>query len=433
MLKKLVIAFCLILVITGFVFSQMQQLEIEIFPEPAAPTPSTSQGNMSTCADFNNIKSLWTASVNFKPVGKEGLEEKRKTTQQQLDTYVKSMEKNSFSGRWVRNFLESEFDNLFLFIGCREKLLQDKNIPEDESINAFKKELNFCYEGVKTLETFKEYDWWMGEMIENRCQRAFQTVRKTSFKKKLSTLNLNTEQYKEFIIKIIDGLFDYKQKIKPSAKPATLGKTKEPLKDVKIKTPKGQWTEHKREGNELFETDILEITAKEEQKIMLADRRYIVLEAEAIMTGWEIYPAIPETLNKDIARLIELLNADDWETRENATNELISIGEPTISAVEKACAHVEPEVRMRANYILKKIKRGNVDEQVRAVLEPYLKTGRYPNGQEWKQLTEQLLSLGEAARIIEVLEIIQGEQAQNTQQWYIMQQFLQMIRPRMRR
>jgi hypothetical protein len=433
MLKKLAVAICLISGLTAFAFSQIQleQIEWEIYPEPATPKSAGSQGVLVTSSEFNNIKSLWSASVNFKPTGKEGLEEKRKSTQQQLDTYIKSMENNSLSGRWVRMFLESEFDNLFSFIGCREKLLLEKNVPDDESIKAFKKELTFCYEGVYTLtNTHTSFDEWICELLENRCQRAFQTVRKMPFNKKISLLNLNTAQYKEFVIKIIDGLFDYKQKIKAGAKPATIGKTKDPLKDIKIKAPKGEWAEHKRKDNEIFETDILEITAKEEQKIMLSDRRYIVLEAESVMTGWEIYPAIPETLNKDIARLIELLNDDDWQTRENATNELISIGEPTIPAVEKACAHAEPEVRMRANYILKKIKRGNIDEQVRAIVDPYLKSSRYPNSNERKQLTEQLVSLGDEARTLEVLEVIMSEQPQNTQQWYIVQQFVNMIRPR---
>jgi hypothetical protein len=70
-------------------------------------------------------------------------------------------------------------------------------------------------------------------------------------------------------------------------------------------------------------------------------------------------------LKPEIENLIKLLGDDDWETREDATKKLISIGRPAVSLVKEALNSSDPEVRMRAEYILKNeqplTERGHVE------------------------------------------------------------------------
>jgi len=59
----------------------------------------------------------------------------------------------------------------------------------------------------------------------------------------------------------------------------------------------------------------------------------------------------PELVDK-INKLISELGDDNWQTREKATEELTNIGEPAITVLKEALKHEDPEVRMRAKFIL---------------------------------------------------------------------------------
>lgn len=73
---------------------------------------------------------------------------------------------------------------------------------------------------------------------------------------------------------------------------------------------------------------------------------------DLIRTVKLVYP-----LKQEIENLIKLLGADDWVTREKATNNLITIGKPAVSLVKEAFNNnPDPEVRMRAKHILERIK-----------------------------------------------------------------------------
>jgi hypothetical protein len=65
---------------------------------------------------------------------------------------------------------------------------------------------------------------------------------------------------------------------------------------------------------------------------------------------------ITPELEKKVAGLIEKLGAESFETREQATEELIKIGEPATSQLKKASENEDAEVRWRAQSILEEIE-----------------------------------------------------------------------------
>lgn len=68
-------------------------------------------------------------------------------------------------------------------------------------------------------------------------------------------------------------------------------------------------------------------------------------------------PADQATLQAKIERLIKNLGADDWKTREEATEELKKIGRPAIPALKKALESDDPEVTWRSRLIIRAIDR----------------------------------------------------------------------------
>jgi len=64
---------------------------------------------------------------------------------------------------------------------------------------------------------------------------------------------------------------------------------------------------------------------------------------------------IPEELTKKIKGLITLLGDDDWETREKAHRELEKIGPPTELLLQEATKNNDPEIKVRATILLRKI------------------------------------------------------------------------------
>jgi len=63
-----------------------------------------------------------------------------------------------------------------------------------------------------------------------------------------------------------------------------------------------------------------------------------------------------EELTESIEQLIRQLGNENFQTRENATKELIKIGKPAILALEKASKSPDPEIRLRAQKVLEQIK-----------------------------------------------------------------------------
>ncbi|MBI2901782.1 MAG: hypothetical protein HYY17_16475 [Planctomycetes bacterium] len=61
-------------------------------------------------------------------------------------------------------------------------------------------------------------------------------------------------------------------------------------------------------------------------------------------------------LKKKIEDLVEKLGAYDWEEREGATAELIKIARPAIPRLEEALRSSDPEVKWRAEHVLKEIR-----------------------------------------------------------------------------
>jgi len=62
---------------------------------------------------------------------------------------------------------------------------------------------------------------------------------------------------------------------------------------------------------------------------------------------------VPDDLQKRIDELINQLGADEWKICKKATKELIKIEAPAIPSLKKALKDPDPEVRMRARFILK--------------------------------------------------------------------------------
>jgi len=68
-------------------------------------------------------------------------------------------------------------------------------------------------------------------------------------------------------------------------------------------------------------------------------------------------PAAPKEAGpEEIAGLIAKLGADDWKTREDATEALVRIGAPAAPALEKAAKSEDPEVKARALAALERIR-----------------------------------------------------------------------------
>lgn len=103
---------------------------------------------------------------------------------------------------------------------------------------------------------------------------------------------------------------------------------------------------------------------------------------------------IPKIQKKNIAQLIQQLGNDDWEMRESAQRELIKIGEPAISFVERALKESDDaEVRLRARDIIISI---NVQRLHRTWKESwYSITAKGPN-QEPRKIGYSSVKLKEA-------------------------------------
>ncbi len=64
----------------------------------------------------------------------------------------------------------------------------------------------------------------------------------------------------------------------------------------------------------------------------------------------------PSRADTEIDRLVEQLGHDEYEMRQAAQKRLVDIGPPAEEAVRKALEHPDPEIRRRADIILKQIK-----------------------------------------------------------------------------
>jgi hypothetical protein len=67
-------------------------------------------------------------------------------------------------------------------------------------------------------------------------------------------------------------------------------------------------------------------------------------------------PTAPVPAEARVAALIARLGADDWQTREQAGNELVAIGQPAVAALEAARKSPDAEVARRAGETIERIK-----------------------------------------------------------------------------
>ena len=381
--------------------SQVGSVRIGIFPQVSTP-----RGQMVISPEFNNIKNLYKSLESFNPKSKDELETRQNNVVAEQDKYLQQLEEKSLSGRWVRDFLKAELDNFFSQLVVSKGFQEEKTLSEEELTATFWKGTDFCFQGFFTLERMQEYDSWLSDRLIRRCRIIFRSVSAVPVKKRLTHLKISRDDYKNKLIKLIDGCYGYEQKARGRINPVVIGKGKDGLADVLVRQPNGQWVPHTtRPNKEWFESDLVEVPSKEDKETVLMDRRLISLEGEAILTGWEIVPRLPESLYKDIAKLIELLGNDDWPTREKATEDLMAIGEPAIPALKEALKSRDPEVKMRANLILKKLDTSEIEKQVRELIESCL-PNRYPT-------VEQLMALGDREQITTIIRKMMEEKAQD--------------------
>ncbi|MBI4834043.1 MAG: HEAT repeat domain-containing protein [Planctomycetes bacterium] len=376
-------------------------------------------GSMVTSPEFYNIKQLWVEIGKLNPdiVTKNKLKE----YQRQLEGYIEDLEKQCLCGRWTKQFLLYEMDYLCSELIRKKDNIETKTLPEEERAITFWKELEFCNEGGVTLLTLKEYDTWLGTLLANRFRRTFKNMAGMSFKKRLEALKITADQYKDKIIKAFDKVAEYQNLSAATFHNVIIGKSKDELKNIMFRSG-NEWVEHNsRKGREFFETDLIEIKSIDDIKVVLTDRRHVILEGGSFVTGWEILPNIPETLGQEIDKLIELLNNDDWETRENATKELIGIGDSVVNPLKESLNSREPEVRMRASMIIKKIEQAKDPLlQIRTVIESYM-------SQHQAIPLKELLQIGDINQIAKVLgpmlsesqnEMISEEEAMSVELLY---------------
>ncbi|MBI4835396.1 MAG: tetratricopeptide repeat protein [Planctomycetes bacterium] len=99
---------------------------------------------------------------------------------------------------------------------------------------------------------------------------------------------------------------------------------------------------------------------------------------------------------KRIQKLIELLGDEDWETRENATNDLINIGDGALEPVKGILTHPDPEVRLRAKLIFKTIKWG-VSPELRNKIGNVMNDFEEGTTEVKQQIINQLIQYGVSA------------------------------------
>ena len=63
-----------------------------------------------------------------------------------------------------------------------------------------------------------------------------------------------------------------------------------------------------------------------------------------------------------VAKLIQQLSDDDFQTRERAVEKLVALGEPVRAAVQRAAQSDDPETATRAKLVLRKLATKKIDE-----------------------------------------------------------------------
>ncbi len=89
---------------------------------------------------------------------------------------------------------------------------------------------------------------------------------------------------------------------------------------------------------------------------------------------------LPEGTPERIRKLVEMLGAGSYRAREKATRALTDTGKEAEPALEAACFHPDPEVRMRA---------GEIIESIHWYVEPELKKRIWPAFRDYKSQDEK--------------------------------------------
>ncbi|MBI4833509.1 MAG: HEAT repeat domain-containing protein [Planctomycetes bacterium] len=350
------------------------------FQQPEIGTAVPSLGAMVNSTEFKSLKTFWNSLDESKSGSKESLESLKIKSMESLSAIISSIEGKQLSGRWVRKFFEDELSRRFQQQVITRKFEAPENPGEKERTIRFWKEIDFCLEGLVTLSTLKDCDSLILELLSERIKRNFNDIKTIRFKGRLEILNISRDKYKEKIVRLSDEFAGYKKTLKGDST-SIICISKEPVTDLSVRQPKplsdGEWMDFSNRPDKSFkENDLLDILSKEDKKVILSDRRYIILEGGSLVTGWELDPKIPDDLIKDIARLIGELGNDDWQTRETATKELIDIGEPVIIPLNETLEkNPDPEVRMRAKFVLSKLKKDNSEGEIRKLIEEFIQNG----------------------------------------------------------
>ena len=98
----------------------------------------------------------------------------------------------------------------------------------------------------------------------------------------------------------------------------------------------------------------------------------IVTILTAAGTGTALAADAPDASAERIAKLVADLGADSYIARQEATEELVRIGKPAITALEKATASGDAEVRMRATKALAEIRKSDFERASDAVAKQTL-------------------------------------------------------------
>ncbi len=352
------------------------------------------KGPFVSSTNFKATRNLWNSLSQFITLNtKEDFETKCNETSDTLNKQLIAAEKNGLIGRWIRRFFESEFVYRLNDIAQQKGFeTSPPQLTDAEVAHHFGKELDFLHEGFYTLQQMKEYDNWLSHLLIQRIKRVFESVNQISFKKRLDYLNQSRDQYKEKLIQIQDTCQTYRTKSIDRLIPSIVGKVKGDVSSILARRPGNDWQPlDQRRQQELYTDDLIEVQGQID-KIILLDRRYLVLEPNAILMGWELTPKIPSNLKEEINKLIVDLGNDEWSIREKATKSLIEIGKPAVPALEKALDHKDPEVRLRAKIILDEIGRGEQSGLERQVRELVAQMGnmRDPN---WNNAYQTLINM----------------------------------------
>ena len=363
---------------------QAEAVAVELETVDSDGQVDTPAGKMVDSGEFRVIRDLYQFAQSLVKIGEPvEFKTKRDGISMDLDKNLKNLEDRTVIGRWPRQFFTVVFNDLFRQASFKAGFSEEKIISEPEKISRFWREVDFLHEGYVTLWRNQENHFWLWELLENRITRNFNDIKGVSFGKRLDVLKVTKKDYREKLVQLMDSYQLYRQgvnrypsgrklileirkmkahnmkrpKIKGVGESVKIGQVKEGFDKILVRRVTVKWSLLSEIKNKnLYEDDLIDVPGSEGLKLILGDRRYIELSAGAVVAGWELVPVVSDTLEQEIAQLIGELGDSDWQVREDATRSLTEIGLSAVTALQAALHHNDPEIKMRATMILKKIE-----------------------------------------------------------------------------